>query len=149
VEPKKSLDPILQVWSLMFQVGIQMHIMNGDQEPGHLDLEIPRLSTIRNPGGNGLSHYFRLRLRKELFNYLSFDEDASGREVNVQPDDLQLEDLVVEPGRVLIAYSYVYDVYYGCSDIDPMGQGSGRLEGVRLGKSRHWRFARAPREAPC
>jgi len=125
-----------------------MDPMNGGQEPGHLDLEIPRLSTIKNPGGDGLSHYLRLRLRRDLFDLLSFDEDVSGLEVNVEPDDLQLEDVVVEPGRIIIEYSYVYDVYHGCSDVDPMGRGSGQIEGIRLGKSRHWRFTREPREAP-
>jgi hypothetical protein len=29
-----------------------------------------------------------------------------------------------------------------------MSQGSGKLEGIRLGKSRHWRFTRDPRDAP-
>jgi hypothetical protein len=123
--------------------------MNDDHISGHLDIEIPRLSTIKNPGGDGLRHHIRLRLRRELFDFLVFDEDISGREVNVDPEDVQLEELAVEPMRVLIEYSYIYDVYYGCSDVDPLGQGSGFLEGIRLGKSRYWRFTRAPRESPC
>ena len=123
-----------------------MHLLNEDQESAHIDIAIPRLSTIKNPGGDGLSHYIRLRLRRELFDYLSFDDDISGQEVSVDPEDLQLEGLAVEPARITIEYSYIYDVYYGCSDVDPMGQGSGRLTGVRLGKSRYWRFYREIRE---
>jgi len=123
--------------------------MNGDKESIYVDIEIPRLSTIRHPGGDGLTHYLRLRLRNDLLPCLDIPpEDAFEREIDVDPSDIRLDELTIEPSRIAIEYSYVYNVFYGCSDIEPMNEGSGRIEGIRLLNSRFWRFTRVLGEAP-
>ncbi len=123
--------------------------MGGDKESIYVDIEIPRLSTIRNPGGDGLVHYLRLRLRSDLLQCLDIPkEDELEREIDVDPADIQIDGLTVEPSRIAIEYSYVYNVYYGCSDVDPMNEGSGCLEGARMPNSRRWRFTRNPVQSP-